>query len=163
MKLTVLNFSSYQLSEEEYWLDYHIQSKTNNNVINTEFEKFNQSILSNISHIPEDQLAVLKTRTLVTNTTTSMYLIDTKKIIGCLSNKRKDKVLRQDKGCRVVIMDISQYMNKFLNMLNNDNFIKLNDNPTKSIKRKPKEQLERLEVSLVKMNAIKFITQVLSR
>ena len=67
MKHTVHNFSSYQLSEEEYkalsyGLDYHIPSQANNNVINTEFEKFYQSILSNFSHIFDDQLAVLKTR-----------------------------------------------------------------------------------------------------
>ena len=66
IKHTVHNFSSYQLSEEEYKtlsyeLDYHVPSKTNKNVINTEFKKFDQSILSNISLIPDDQLAVLKT------------------------------------------------------------------------------------------------------
>ena len=53
MKHTVHSFSSYHLSEEEYnalsyGLDYHVPSKANNNVINTEFEKFYQSILSNI-------------------------------------------------------------------------------------------------------------------
>ena len=41
MKHTVHNFSSYQLSEEEYkalsyGLNYHVPSKSNNNVINTE-------------------------------------------------------------------------------------------------------------------------------
>ena len=53
IKRNVHNCSSYYLSEEEYKalsyrLDYHVLSKTNDNVINTEFEKFYQSILSNI-------------------------------------------------------------------------------------------------------------------
>ena len=52
-------------------------------------------------------------------------------------------------------------MKKCLNMLNDDNFTKLTDDPTKSMKGKFKEQLERSKVSLVKMNAIKFIRQVL--
>ena len=33
-------------------------------------------------------------------------------------------------------MDISQYLKKCLNMLNNDNFIKLTDDPTKSMEGK---------------------------
>ena len=54
-------------------------------------------------------------------------------------------------------MDSSQYMNKCLNMLNNDNFIKLTATLQSQFKGKFKEQLERSKVSLVKMNAIKFI------
>ena len=50
----LLEFGNGQLSESR-------TIKTSNNVINTEFEKFYQRILSNISHIPDDQLAVLKT------------------------------------------------------------------------------------------------------
>ena len=65
----------------KYGIDYHAPSKTNNNVINTEFQKFYQSILSNFSHVPDDQLAALKQEygTLVTNTTRSVYLTDTDK------------------------------------------------------------------------------------
>ena len=51
-------------------------------IINTELEKFCQSIFYN-SHIPDDQLAVLQTRIRNTchnyNTIGSMYLIDTGK------------------------------------------------------------------------------------
>ena len=82
-----------------------ITSKANNNVINTEFEKFYQSILTNISHIPDDQLAVLKTR--IRNTCHKYNQINVpyryRQIIRNLSNKIK--VLKQDKDRGVVIMD----------------------------------------------------------
>ena len=117
MKHTVHNLSSYQLSEEEYkalsyGLDYNVPLKTSNNVINTESETFYQSILSNISHIPDDQLAVLKTR--IRNTRHSRISVPYRyrQIIRNLSNYEKINVLEQDKGRGVVIMDSSQYMNK---------------------------------------------------
>ena len=117
MKHTVHNLSSYQLSEEEYkalsyGLDYNVPLKTSNNVINTESETFYQSILSNISHIPDDQLAVLKTR--IRNTRHSLISVPYRyrQIIRNLSNYEKINVLEQDKGRGVVIMDSSQYMNK---------------------------------------------------
>ena len=108
-KHAVQNFSSYQLSEEEYkalsyGLHYHIPSKTNNNVINTEFENFYRSILCNISHVPDDQLAVLKTR--IWSTCHKYSLINVpyryRQISRNLSNNEKIKVLRQNKGCGVV-------------------------------------------------------------
>ena len=43
------------------------------------------------------------------------------------------KALKQDEGCGVVIMDSSQFMNKCLSTLNNDNLIKLTDDTTKPI------------------------------
>ena len=127
-----------------------ITSKANNNVINTEFEKFYQSILTNISHIPDDQLAVLKTR--IRNTCRKYNQINVpyryRQIIRNLSNKIK--VLKQDKDRGVVIMDSSQYMKKCLDMLNNDNFIKLTDNPTKSIEGKIQRAIRKIKSKLSK-------------
>ena len=84
-----------------------------------------------ISHIPDDQLAVLKTR--IRNTCHKYNRINVpyryREIIRNLSNNEKIKVLKKDKDRQVVIMDSSQYMNKCLNMLNNDNFLKLTDDP----------------------------------
>ena len=127
-----------------------ITSKANNNVINTEFEKFYQSILTNISHIPDDQLAVLKTR--IRNTCHKYNQINVpyryRQIIRNLSNKIK--VLKQDKDRGVVIMDSSQYMKKCLDMLNNDNFIKLTDDPTKSIEGKIQRAIRKIKSKLSK-------------
>ena len=84
-----------------------------------------------ISHIPDDQLAVLKTR--IRNTCHKYNRINVpyryREIIRNLSNNEKIKVLKKDKDRQVVIMDSSQYMNKCLNKLNNDNFLKLTDDP----------------------------------
>ena len=84
-----------------------------------------------ISHIPDDQLAVLKTR--IRNTCHKYNRINVpyryREIIRNLSNNEKIKVLKKDKDRQVVIMDSSQYMNKCFNMLNNDNFLKLTDDP----------------------------------
>ena len=121
MKHTANNFSTYQLSEEEYKtlsyrLGYHVPSKTTNNVLNTEFEKFYQSILSNISHILDDQLAVLKTR--IRNTCHKYSRINVpnryRQTIRNLSNNEKIKVLKHHNGRGVVIMNSSQYMKKCL-------------------------------------------------
>ena len=61
VKNTVHNFSSYQLTTEEYTalsygLDRHIPCKFSSNRIRTEFEQFYQSILKDISQIPESDL-----------------------------------------------------------------------------------------------------------
>ena len=67
-----------------------------------------------------------------------------------LSNNEKIKVLKQDKGRGVVIMDSSQYMNKCLNILNNDNFIKLTDDPTKSIEGKIQRGIRKIKSKVSK-------------
>ena len=59
VKNTVQNFSSYQLTTEEYTalsngLDHHIPCKFNSNRIQNKFEQFYQSISKDISHILED-------------------------------------------------------------------------------------------------------------
>ena len=58
-------------------------------------------------------------------------------------------------------MDSSQYMKKCLNMLNNDNFMKLTDHRTKSIEGKIQGAIRKIKCKLNKMNTIKFIRQVL--
>ena len=67
VKNTDHNFSSYQLFNDEltalsYGLDHHISSKVNPNRIYTEFEQFYQSLLKDISHVPDEDLSHLKTK-----------------------------------------------------------------------------------------------------
>ena len=62
---TVRNFSSYQLSTDEYTalsngLDHHIPTRHNNSRIHSELEQFYQGILKDISHLPENYLSSLK-------------------------------------------------------------------------------------------------------
>ena len=57
---------------------------------------------------------------------------------------------RSDKGRGVVIMDSFQYRNKCLNMLNNDNFVKLTDDPTKPIEGKIRRAMRKIKSKLSK-------------
>ena len=66
-KNTIYNFLLYTLSDDEimalnYGLDQHIPYTVNYNSINTEFEVSYQNIQRNISHIPEQNLADVKTK-----------------------------------------------------------------------------------------------------
>ena len=59
-------FSSYILSQEEHdalshGLEHHIPSKVTRNSIKTEFESFYQSLLLDMSTIPEERIARIKT------------------------------------------------------------------------------------------------------
>ena len=63
----VHNYSSYVLSKDEkmqlsYGLENHIPTKFCRIAINTKFEQFYQRLLHDISHIPEEDLAHVKTK-----------------------------------------------------------------------------------------------------
>ena len=80
IKNAVHNFSSYVLSSHEqsalrYDLEQHIPVKLNKHTIKTEFEVFYQSLLKNISHIPENNISLIKTklRSTYENTAALMY------------------------------------------------------------------------------------------
>ena len=65
LKHTVCNMSSYELSDEEYTaltfgLDHHIPSKTDANLIYTEFETYYQSIIHKLTNLPETEISHLK-------------------------------------------------------------------------------------------------------
>ena len=67
IKNTAHNFSSYVLSSNEelalaYRLEQHIPVKLNKHTIKTGFEVFYQSLLKNISHIPENDISLIKTK-----------------------------------------------------------------------------------------------------
>ena len=75
--------TGYVLSQEEhealsYGLDYHIPSKVTRNSVNTEFESFYQSLLLDISTIPEESIARKKHNydRHVKNTTALKFLFD---------------------------------------------------------------------------------------
>ena len=60
----------------------------------------------------------------------------TKLGIANLTNNKTIKVLKQDKGRGVVIMDSSKCTEKCLGSLENDRFAKINNDPTKRIESK---------------------------
>ena len=143
MKNTVHNFSSYQLSTDEYTaslygLDHHIPTRLNNNRIHTEFKQFYQGILKDISHLPENYLSSLKTKLRNTCEKYSKIYIPYKykKIIDQLSGNKDLCILKEDKGRSVVLMDKTKYTKKCLEILETNQFTKLNHDPTKSVEEK---------------------------
>ena len=156
IKNTVHNFSSYRLTTEEYTalsygLDHHIPCKFNSNRIHTEFEQFYQSILKDISHIPESDLSCLKTK--MRNTCEKYSKIQVpykyKKVIDQLSRNRDLCILKQDKGRGVVLMDRTKYTYKYLELLQTNKFMKLNHDLTKSIEGKIQRILRKVKNRLL--------------
>ena len=53
-----------------------------------------------------------------------------------LSNNQNVVIMKQDKGRGIVIMDRNKYFDKCLALLNSEQFVKLNQDPTTMIERK---------------------------
>ena len=120
----VHNFSSYNLSQVEinalsYGLDHHIPTNINRNSIKTEFESFFQSLLRDISHMPENEINKVKTKLRSACEKYSNIKVPHKqrKIIFDLSKRDDIILLKQDKGRGVVVMDRSKYTEKCLEIL----------------------------------------------
>ena len=71
-------------------------------------------------------------------------------IIANLTNKKTIKVLKQDKGSGVVIVDSSKYTEKCLGLLKNERFLKINDDPTKRIGSKIERCVRKLKSKIAK-------------
>ena len=137
---TVHNFSNYSLSNEEYkalsfGLDYHIPNQPSYHTTETELEMFYQNILPNLSHILDNQLTELKSK--LRNACHKYNNIKVpykyQNIDKDLANNKDIRILRQDKGRGIVIMDSSKYIEKCLSIFDNEKFIKITDDPTKRI------------------------------
>ena len=115
-----------------------IPNKLNYNRIDTEFEQFDQNLVKDISHIPDDNLTRLKTKLRSTCERCSKIHVPYKykTIIDRLSKNQSICIMKQDKGCCVVFMDSSKYTKKCLNILETEQFTKLRHDPTKSIENK---------------------------
>ena len=117
MKSIVNNYSSYVLSKDEkfalsYGLENRIPTKIARNAINTEFEQFYQRLLYGISHIPEEDLAHIKTKLRNTCEKYSKTRVPYKyrKIVKTLSKNSRIVIMKQDKRRDVVLMDRMVYL-----------------------------------------------------
>ena len=137
--LYIVIHSSYVLTDQEYkalsyGLDHHIPTSSRYNAIETEFKFLYQNILKNISHIP-DVLTQLKTKVRSTCHKYSkirvLYKYQT--IINNLSKNTNSKIHKQDQDGGVVLSDSSKYTEKGLSKLDNAQFVKINDDPTKRV------------------------------
>ena len=132
------NFSSYVLLNNEelalaYGLEQHIPVKLNKHTVKTEFEVFYQSLLKNISHIPQNGISLIKTKLGSTyEKYSNVYMpYEYRRIIENLSKNNSIVIMKQDKGRGVVIMDKHKYIEKCLEMLNTKQFSKISVDPTR--------------------------------
>ena len=118
-KHTVHNFSSFVLSNEEYTalsfgLDHHMPTKSKDVDIEVEFEQFYQSLLRNLTHIPDNELTLLKTKLRSTCKKYSKINVPCKykKVTDNLSKNKNITILKQVKGRGGVILVTTKYTEK---------------------------------------------------
>ena len=143
--------SSYQLTHEEervlsYGFNHHIPSKTDPNLIYTESESYFQSIKHKITNLPEIQISHLKTkwRNTCEQYTNINVPYKEREIINKLK-KNQNTLLLQDKGRGIVIIDRNRYTNKCLNILNTEQFRKLDRDSTKPIEAKIQRAVRKIK------------------
>ena len=107
---TVHNHLCYTLSDEQHETSFglatHIPIKATKNAIYTEFDVFYQSLLKDISNIPENELRQIRTN--LRNTWDKCTKIKVpykyRKVVKELSERRGITILEAEKGRGVVIM-----------------------------------------------------------
>ena len=114
-------------------LDHQIPLKTNPNLTYTEFESYFQGTKHKITNLPKIQILHLKTKLCNTyeqyNNTNVPY--KEREIINKLKKTQNIMFLCQEKGRGIVIIDRKRYTYKCLNILNTEQFQKLDRDPTK--------------------------------
>ena len=72
-----------------------------------------------------------------------------RKVVKELSERRDTAILKADKGRGVVIMNRNKYTEKCLQILNTNQFVKLNSDPTKTTERKVHNVLRKIKSKFV--------------
>lgn len=143
LKHTVKNLSSYTLTEDEeialsFGLDYHIPNKPQQIQVEAEFEKFFQTFLKRMQHIPDEDMFQMKTKLL--NSCQQYCNIKTpykhQKVVNNLKRNNTIIVMKQDKGRGVVIIDRNKYTEKCLAIINSNQFLKCKKDETSTVERK---------------------------
>ena len=107
VKRIVHNMSSFTLIEHEYntlvfGLDHHIPTRTKENIIDTEFELYSQSINCYVNEIPDNKISHLKTklRTICERYNRIHVPYKFRKIVEKLSRNKITMVLKKRHGQR---------------------------------------------------------------
>ena len=131
------NFSYTPKEEHDalsHALEHHIPSKVTINSVNTEFESFYQSLLRDISTIPEERTARIKTQ--LRSKFEKYYKVKIpfrqRQAIEKLSNNKDLVVLKQDKEREVVILIRSKYIEKYLSIAKSSQFLQVDKDQTPS-------------------------------
>ena len=156
-KGVIHNFSSYKLLnyQKKSMKHYHIvwiiiPTKVTRNPLNTEFEMFFQNLHNNISVIPEENLARIKTK--LHSTCEKYYHVKPyfkyNQVIQNLSRNKDTVILKQGKSRGVVILDRSKYMEKCLSILSTSQFAEIDHDPTAYIEGKAQRTLRKIKNKL---------------
>ena len=154
-KHIIHNYSTYSLSNEQYialsyGLDTHIPSRTKPSTIYNEFEVFFRGLLKDTGNIPETELQLIKTK--LRNTCEKYTKIKVpckyREIINELRKREYIAVVKTYKGRGVVIMNRDKYHKKCLELLDMEQFQKLNHDPTKTTERKVQNTLRKIKWKL---------------
>ena len=149
----VHKYSTYNtLSDEQYetlssGLDTHIPVKVNKNATYTESDIFFQRLLKDISNIPENELRQIKVN--LRNTCDKYTKIKVqykyRKVVKELSERKDIAILKADKDRGTAIMNRDKYTEKCLQILNTNQFVKFNSDPTKTKERKVQNILRKIK------------------
>ena len=132
-----------------YGLDHHIPAKTDPNLIYIEFESYFQSIKHKITSLPETQISHLNTKLRTACEQYNNISVPYKeREISKLKKKQNIMLLHQDNGTGIVIIDRNTYTNKCLNILNTEQFRKLDRDPTKPIEAKIRSAVRKIKMHL---------------
>ena len=167
-KNTVHNFSLYVLSSNAelalaYGLEQNILVKLNKHTIKTEFEVFYQSLIQNISHIPENDISLIKAKLRSTYEKYSNVYVpyEYRRIVESLSKNDNTVIMKPDKGRGFVIMDKLKYTKKCLEILNTKQFSKTSVDLTKKTEAKIQRVLRKIKTNLRSRNTILYTLHVL--
>ena len=120
----------------------------------TEFEGLYQNIVSSNTELPNESLSQIKTK--LRNSCEKYSKIKTpsedEQTIKNLSKNTNIKIIKQDKGRGVIIMDTPVYQEKCLTILNTQQFIKLNNDPTKSTEGKIQRAIRNVKSKIIEQD-----------
>ena len=101
-------------------------------------------------HIPENELQQVKTKLRITCERYCNIKVPYKQrqIIKSLSQRKDITIMKADKDRGVVILNKSKYLEKCLTLLNSEQFVRLNEDPTKTNERKVQRMLGKIKPNL---------------
>ena len=127
--------------------DENIPTKLNESKIQTEFESFYWQLLQHKKHLSQQEQDQLKSK--IRRTCENYARMKTpykyKKIIESLSNNKNIIMIKQDKGCGVVILNCKSYIEKCFKILEIGQLRKLEIDPTKTIEGKLQRMLRSIK------------------
>ena len=166
MENIIHNFSLYKLTPEEehalsFSLDDHIPTKQNDIKIKTEFESFYCQILKHTNQLDQRRQDELKSKVRRTCENYSRINVPCKyqKIIDNISRNKDIILIKQDKGHGVVILDKKHYIEKGIDILDSEQFKKLQKDPTKTLENKVQRTLRKIRTLQVQDQVCSILQQ----